>query len=228
MNNRLEMSNLQEMMRQSSQHFEQTISDLTKENKALRETIAALEQQVERLSGALVGNKSHFAKYVEVKTENLALQNKLETLAKTVPAKYTQQVLSEPPKSPRLPQLGASHGVSSNAQEKRKVPRVLGEESSVSSTAKPPLVPHLAVESPNRLPPSPRVSSNNGSSSARSVNSHHGSVGAVDTSTTLETISNRTGTVAQPFAPRQRDHRPSQRRSETSLGSGVAGNKLLI
>lgn len=33
-----------------------------------------LEEQVKKLSLSLMGNKSHFAKYIEVKTENVNLQ----------------------------------------------------------------------------------------------------------------------------------------------------------
>jgi len=50
------------------------------EMNALRGTIALQEVQIERLTAALMGNKSHFAKFVELKTENMTLQNKLETV----------------------------------------------------------------------------------------------------------------------------------------------------
>ncbi len=52
----------------------QRLNDLGCENQYLRTIIAEQEEQIQRLSNALIGNKSHFAKFVEVKTENLSLQ----------------------------------------------------------------------------------------------------------------------------------------------------------
>jgi hypothetical protein len=62
--------------------FTQKISEVSYENQYLRTIIAEQEEQIQRLSNALVGNKSHFAKFVEVKTENLSLQAKLDALAR--------------------------------------------------------------------------------------------------------------------------------------------------
>lgn len=52
----------------------QILNQLNHENEFLRGTIVDLEDQVRKLSLSLVGNKSHFAKYIEVKTENVSLQ----------------------------------------------------------------------------------------------------------------------------------------------------------
>ena len=52
----------------------QILNQLNFENQFLRETVSDLEEQVKKLSLSLVGNKSHFAKYIEVKTENVTLQ----------------------------------------------------------------------------------------------------------------------------------------------------------
>lgn len=50
------------------------MEELSYENEYLRNTCAEQESQIERLTNSLIGNKSHFARYVEVKTENLTLQ----------------------------------------------------------------------------------------------------------------------------------------------------------
>jgi hypothetical protein len=70
------------------------IEEMSSDNQFLRNTIGELEEQVcdrpltftldkeltlcrcqiAKLSNSLVGNKSHFAKYVEVKSENIMLQ----------------------------------------------------------------------------------------------------------------------------------------------------------
>jgi hypothetical protein len=52
----------------------QKLGELGYENQYLRTIVAEQEEQIQRLSNALIGNKSHFAKFVEVKTENLSLQ----------------------------------------------------------------------------------------------------------------------------------------------------------
>lgn len=52
------------------------------ENEQLRLKIAALEEQIERLTAALMGNKSHFHKYVELKTENVGLHAELKNISK--------------------------------------------------------------------------------------------------------------------------------------------------
>jgi hypothetical protein len=59
-------------------HYEQIIDQLGYENEYLRATCTDQEAQIERLTNSLIGNKSHFARYVEVKTENLTLQSKLK------------------------------------------------------------------------------------------------------------------------------------------------------
>lgn len=63
-------------------NYEELIEQLNYENQYLRTTVAQQEEQINRLSSQLIGNKSHFARYVEVKTENLSLQSQVETLAK--------------------------------------------------------------------------------------------------------------------------------------------------
>ena len=50
------------------------IEQMAADNQYLRNQVQELEEQVSKLSQSLIGNKSHFAKYVEVKTENIALQ----------------------------------------------------------------------------------------------------------------------------------------------------------
>ena len=71
---RKELHDAQESQRRMSEHYEKMIEEMGLENQYLRQHISDLEDQVTKLSNAMVGNKSHFAKYVEVKTENLALQ----------------------------------------------------------------------------------------------------------------------------------------------------------
>jgi hypothetical protein len=56
------------------------IEEMSADNQYLRNTIGELEEQIAKLSNSLVGNRSHFAKYVEVKSENIMLQSKLESL----------------------------------------------------------------------------------------------------------------------------------------------------
>jgi regulator of replication initiation timing len=46
------------------------------DNQYLQNRVHELEEQIHKLTQSMVGNKSHFAKYVEVKTENIALQVK--------------------------------------------------------------------------------------------------------------------------------------------------------
>eukprot|EP01031_Cornospumella_fuschlensis_P040890 gene40890-49880_t len=68
-------------------HYEELLRRAAQHSDELRERIAQLEEQVARLSGALVGNKSHFAKYVQVKAENLQLQSQLSSLHAQLPAR---------------------------------------------------------------------------------------------------------------------------------------------
>lgn len=81
--------------RAACEQYEKIIESMESDGQYLRSTISELEEQVlslpvyyrpnlsrclclyiqiAKLSQSLVGNKSHFAKYVEVKTENLMLQ----------------------------------------------------------------------------------------------------------------------------------------------------------
>lgn len=50
------------------------VEQMALDNQFLQNRIQELEDQISKLTQSLVGNKSHFAKYVEVKTENIALQ----------------------------------------------------------------------------------------------------------------------------------------------------------
>eukprot|EP01039_Chlorochromonas_danica_P001965 gene1965-2143_t len=102
-----------EALRQSEAEGAQRLAVAREEEERLRARLAALEDQVARLSNALVGNRSHFAKYVEVKTENLALQGQLQSLlsgGKLSPRAAPQpQLLPQLPTHQALPQV-ASHG----------------------------------------------------------------------------------------------------------------------
>jgi hypothetical protein len=79
---RQEMDTLQGALGLQIEGCQQKISEVSYENQYLRTIIAEQEEQIQRLSNALVGNKSHFAKFVEVKTENLSLQAKLDAFAR--------------------------------------------------------------------------------------------------------------------------------------------------
>jgi hypothetical protein len=156
------------------QHYEGLLAELNGENNQLRTRISHLEEQVSRLSDALVGNRSHFAKYVEVKTENLALQCRLESIAKAIPSKYqgAMGALEGSTKlSPRLlphinahgnniapnssgPGFGPASGPSiSNQSEIRRKPFAgsmeLSSSAKVASSSRPPLVPSLAAADSN-------------------------------------------------------------------------------
>ncbi|KAJ1405288.1 hypothetical protein B484DRAFT_436961 [Ochromonadaceae sp. CCMP2298] len=76
--NQLEMADMHEGRMSLQAHYEQIIDQLGYENEYLRATCTEQEAQIERLTNSLIGNKSHFARYVEVKTENLTLQSKLK------------------------------------------------------------------------------------------------------------------------------------------------------
>lgn len=52
----------------------QNIDRLNQDIDYLRNIITEQEEQIQRLSNQLIGNKSHFAKFVEIKSENLNLQ----------------------------------------------------------------------------------------------------------------------------------------------------------
>lgn len=146
-----------ESARRAAEGFQKIIADLSADNTALRTAVAALEEQISRLSGALVGNKSHFAKYVEVKTENLALQSKLDTIAKVLPAKYTAaaNVLASANDgriSPRFPPLdGIPQSARSSTsggqpvgipqQQQRPLPRGQGQPGAGAAARARPDVP---------------------------------------------------------------------------------------
>mmetsp|Transcript_2274 Transcript_2274/g.4038 ORF Transcript_2274/g.4038 Transcript_2274/m.4038 type:complete len:407 (-) Transcript_2274:940-2160(-) len=85
----------QEKQRMQS-HYEQIIEQLGYENEYLRNTCAEQEEQIAKLTNSLIGNKSHFAKYVEVKTENLSLQSKLQSMSeKSKPRNNNNSIRSD-------------------------------------------------------------------------------------------------------------------------------------
>lgn len=55
-------------------YYDHIINEMGQEIYRLKEQNTLFEAQIVKLSNALVGNKSHFSKYIEVKTENLQLQ----------------------------------------------------------------------------------------------------------------------------------------------------------
>ena len=74
-------------------------------------TIAQLEQQIERLTAALMGNKSHFRKFVELKAENVSLHSELKTIASKSVA---HTLLLVPPEGPHT---HGSHGKSGQRRD---------------------------------------------------------------------------------------------------------------
>ena len=62
-----------EAQRKTNSENEQMITSLRNQNEEKDLIIANLRLHIERLTNALNGNKSHFAKFVELKTENAML-----------------------------------------------------------------------------------------------------------------------------------------------------------
>jgi len=75
---------------------EQVVGELSGDNAQLRHQIAMLEEQIERLTAALMGNKSHFQKFVELKAENITLHHEL----KNINSKKLSTQLLVPPAGP--------------------------------------------------------------------------------------------------------------------------------
>jgi hypothetical protein len=75
---------------------EQVVGELGGDNAQLRHQIAMLEEQIERLTAALMGNKSHFQKFVELKAENITLHHEL----KNINSKKLSTQLLVPPAGP--------------------------------------------------------------------------------------------------------------------------------
>lgn len=128
-----------EALRQSEAEGAQRLAVAREEEERLRARLAALEDQVARLSNALVGNRSHFAKYVEVKTENLALQGQLQSLlaaGKLSPRAAPQQQLL-----PQLPTHQALPQVTSHAMLRRSSLSVSEKTAATPSVDNPGLLP---------------------------------------------------------------------------------------
>lgn len=87
-------------------------------------TIAQLEQQIERLTAALMGNKSHFHKFIELKAENVSLHSELKTIASK---NIANTLLLVPPEGPH------SHGRSGGRRRSNSPGRSVDGGGSVTS-----------------------------------------------------------------------------------------------
>lgn len=65
-------------------YYEKLVGELRNENSDLNMVILSQQEQIEKLTNSLLGNKSHFAKFVELKSENINLQTKLSQITKKV------------------------------------------------------------------------------------------------------------------------------------------------
>eukprot|EP01038_Epipyxis_sp_PR26KG_P006397 gene6397-8808_t len=71
-------------------YYQKIVEEFENEQYNYKKTISELEDQIQRLTNSMVGNKSHFAKYVEVKTQNLVLQAQLEATTNKPPSLRTR------------------------------------------------------------------------------------------------------------------------------------------
>jgi hypothetical protein len=65
-------------------YYEKLVGELKCENSDLNLVVHSQQEQIEKLTNSLLGNKSHFAKFVELKSENIQLQSKLTQITKKV------------------------------------------------------------------------------------------------------------------------------------------------
>lgn len=66
--------------------YKTTTNEMMEQMAKLRSVIIEQQEEIERLSRAVHGNKSHFAKFVELKEENVALTSKLKTILGEIPS----------------------------------------------------------------------------------------------------------------------------------------------
>jgi hypothetical protein len=62
--------------------YHEAMDKLMVENEYLRKGLREAELQIQKMKDEMSGNKSQFAKYIEVKTENVLLQSKLDNITK--------------------------------------------------------------------------------------------------------------------------------------------------
>jgi hypothetical protein len=65
-------------------YYDKLVNELRNDNMNLNLVIQSQQEQIEKLTNSLLGNKSHFAKFVELKSENINLQTKLSQITKKV------------------------------------------------------------------------------------------------------------------------------------------------